>query len=133
VSEPEKVREDPPTGVVEWWRERLDAEVLAQARAEREEKLELARIESQKITKVEEIRGRAAADRRQRVGYVLAGLASVIVILGVVAAIWTGVDRTRANDLRREQLRQQTAQECIRAGNIWTGAGDCLITQRAAR
>jgi hypothetical protein len=110
----------------------LDREILAQARADREHQQELARIESQKVTSLEKMRSQALADRRQRIGWALAGLAIVIVILAIVAAIWTAVDRDRQKNLQREQLRQQTAQECIRAGNILTADGACLITQRDA-
>lgn len=112
------------------WRERLDAEVLAQARAERENQQELARIDSQKAVKLEEILAGSARHQRERRGYILSGLAIVIVVVAVIAATWTGVDRNGVREQHREQLRQQTAQACIQAGNIWTSAGDCLITQR---
>lgn len=112
---------------------RVDKEVLAQARAEREHQQELARIESGKVTQIEKLRSQALADRRQRIGWALAGLGIVIVLLAIVAAIWTAVDRDRTKELQREQLRQQTAQECIKAGNIWLEGQGCLITQQGAR
>lgn len=124
---PPNITETAPT-----WQDRLDAEVLAQARADREKDLELARINSQSITKTEELRVSDAAARRRWRGNALGGLAMVVVTAGIIIAVWTGIDRSQARDVQREQLRQQTAQECIRAGNIWTGAGDCLITQRGA-
>jgi len=110
----------------------LDKEVLAQARLDREHQLELARIDSNKATALEKLRSQALADRRQRIGWALAGLAIVIVLLAIVGAIWTGVDRSKSKDLQREQLRQQTAQECIRVGNIWLDGQGCLITQQGA-
>lgn len=106
----------------------LDAEMLTQI--DRAKEVEIARINSEGMVKADELRAQAATDRRQRISWALAGLAVVAVLLGVVAAIWTSVDRERAVDLQRERLLQETAQQCIRAGNIWTSAGDCLITQR---
>lgn len=91
---------------------------------------ELARIESQRAVSLEQIRVRSIADKRRRVLWVLFGLGAVTVLLAIIAAIWTGADRERAEELQRERLRQQTAQACIGAGNIWTADGDCLIAVR---
>lgn len=110
---------------------RVDEAVLAEAKAVREHERELARIESGRIVDVERLRMQAGDDRRQRIGWALAGLAIVTVILVIVAAIWVAVDRDRQKQVRLEQVRQQTAQECIKAGNIWYG-DSCLIAQRPA-
>jgi hypothetical protein len=70
--------------------------------------------------------------RRDRLGLiseVLLGLAIVTVILGIVAAIWFAVDRDRQKALRFEQLRQQTAQECIHAGNVWVDGQSCVVVR----
>lgn len=112
---------------------RLDKEVPAQARLDRVSELALRKSDNERLVSVEKLKANAAADRRERIGYYLAGLAVLVVLLAIIAAIWTSADRGKAKDLQREQLRQQTAQECIRAGNIWTGDGDCLITQRVTR
>lgn len=111
----------------------VDEAVLAEARAAREHEQELARIESTRLVRIEELRGRSASDRRQRIGWALTGLAIVTVILAITAAVWTGVDRARGKQIQQEQIRQQTAQECIRAGNIWLENQGCLITQRGTR
>lgn len=114
--------------------ERLDEAVLKQAAAEREQEMELARIDRDKTCEIQRIRARDAADARQRRGSWGAGVAIVIVLLGIIVAIWTYTDRagTRATfrDVQIEQTRQQTIQACIRAGNIWV-SDSCLITQRS--
>jgi hypothetical protein len=122
--------EKTPPDTVQAWQRKIDAEVLAQARADREKELELARIESSKVTTIEQIRANDRSARRTWWGGALVGLGIIIVILGVITAIWTAIDRDRGKAVRLEEVRQQTAQACIKAGNIWTAEGACLLTQR---
>lgn len=121
-----------PEEITKAERSRIDAvdkAVLAEAAAARKHELSLRDSDNQRIIQIEKIRATTAADRRERIGWSLVGLAIVVVILGIVGAIWTAVDRDRQKIIRQEQVRQQTAQECIRAGNIWTSDGDCLLTK----
>lgn len=106
----------------------VDKAVLEQAAADRKQELALRESDNRRLVDIEKIHERTGADRRQRVGWVLAGLAIVTVILAIVAAIWTGLDRDRAKQIRRDQIQQETAQECIRQANIWYD-GNCLLTR----
>lgn len=107
----------------------VDKAVLSEAAAVRKQELAMRESDNRRLVDIEKIRERTGEDRRQRVGWALAGLAIVIVILAVVAAIWTAVDRDRAKQIRQEQLQQQTAQECIKQGNIWLDGQGCLLTR----
>ncbi len=109
--------------------ERLDQSVLAEAAAGREHELALRASDNQRLIEIEEIKASSLKDRRQRRGHILAGLAIMVIALAVIGAIWTGIDRASDKQLRRQQQHEQTAQECIRAGNIWINDG-CLITKR---
>lgn len=109
---------------------RIDKEVLAQARAAREQEVSLRKIEADRQVQTEKVRASMAADRRQRRGYWGVGIAVVIVLLAVIAAIWTGVDRSKARDVQIQETRQKTAQACIAAGNIWLEGQGCLLTQK---
>jgi hypothetical protein len=109
----------------------VDKAVLAEAAAARKQEQDLARIEAEKQIKIENIRADRAAHRGRRLGMVLAGLAIVTVILAVIMAIWTSIDRDRQQKIQIEKVRQQTAQQCIREGNIWAD-GSCYITRRDA-
>lgn len=109
----------------------VDELVFRQAQAEREQQLELRRSDNKRLVNLEEIRVRDRENRRQRRGYILIGLAIVVVILGIVAAIWTGVDRAGARQVREQQQHEQTAQECIRSGNIWIN-DSCLLANHPA-
>lgn len=107
----------------------VDKAVLVEAAAGRKQELALRESDNRRQVDIEKIRERAGADRRQRVGWALAGLAIVTVILAIVVAIWTAVDRDRGKQVRQEQIRQQTAQECIKQGNIWLDGQGCLLTR----
>jgi hypothetical protein len=109
--------------------ERLDQSVLAEAAAAREHELALRDSDNRRLIEVERIKAAAAKARHEQRGRILAGLAVATVVLAIIAAIWTGVDRAGAKDLLRQRQHEQTAQECIRAGNIWINDG-CLITRQ---
>lgn len=109
----------------------VDKAVLAEAAAARKQELALRESDNQRLIQIEQIKAEAAMDRRERRGRILVGLAVVTVILAIIGAIWTGLDRAGDKDLRRQQQHEQTAQECIRAGNIWINDG-CLITRQGA-
>jgi len=61
----------------------------------------------------------AAKRRREDRQPIWLGAAVVGVVLTLIAAVWTGVDRQNASDRKTEQIRQSTAQHCIDAGDVW--------------
>jgi flagellar biosynthesis/type III secretory pathway M-ring protein FliF/YscJ len=109
----------------------VDELVLRQAKAERDHQLSLRKADNDRVVRLEEIRSKDRADRRQRRGHILVGLAIVIVIVIVIGAIWTAIDRNGARQVRENQQHEQTAQECIKAGNIWIQDG-CLLANHPA-
>jgi ABC-type uncharacterized transport system fused permease/ATPase subunit len=120
-----------PEEVTEEQRLRLDAvdqAVLAEAAAERDLQLQLHKSDNERIVQLKQIDASAAADRRERRSAALIGLAIVVVLLAVIGAIWTGVDRAADKRIRLQQQKERTAQVCIQAGNIWIN-DSCLITR----
>ncbi len=111
--------------------EQLDQSALAELAAARDHELALRDSDNQRLIQTEKIKADTLKDQRQRRGYILAGLAVVVVALAIIAFLWTDLDRSREADLRRQQQQEQTARECIRAGNTWKINEGCLITQRA--
>lgn len=104
----------------------VDELVFRQAQADRDKEIELRKSDNKRLVELENIRAADRKHRRQRRGYILAGLAVVFVITAIIAAIWTGVDRAGQREVREQQQHEQTAQQCIREGNIWINDG-CLL------
>lgn len=113
----------------EQYRRVTDDEAVLDQAAAREHELALRESDNRRIVDIEKIRERTGEDRRQRISWVLAGLAVMTVILGIVAAIWSAVDRDRSKQIRQDQIQQQVAQECIRQGNIWLNGQGCLVAR----
>lgn len=72
-----------------------------------------------------EIARRDRSTRRDEHQPLWLGGAVVVVLLALIGAIWTGVDRQHASDRRMEEIRQSTAQRCIDTGDIWI-SGNCV-------
>lgn len=106
----------------------VDKAVLDEARHTRAHEQQMANIETERQVRLRELADEDARDRRVRTSEILVGVA-LVVVLAIITAIWTAMDRDRQKQIKLEQVRQETAQQCIRAGNIWVN-GNCVLTQR---
>lgn len=73
------------------------------------------------------IQARDREARREWWGAVLVGVAVVLVALAVIAAIFYGVQRSSANDLKIEQEHTKIVKECLDKGYSWMN-GNCIYT-----
>jgi hypothetical protein len=122
-----------PEKIAEAERRRLDAvdeAVLKEAQAARDLELRKHQIDNDTRLQIERLRNDIVAGRRRFWGWMLSGLAVAAIVLAGIAAIRADNDDSRREQTKQDQLRQETAQRCIAAGNIWLEGQGCLLTNR---
>lgn len=67
--------------------------------------------------------------RRLFVGWCLGGLAGLAIALAIVGVVFVTVRNDDAAAERDKQRQAETAQTCIRQGNLWVD-GNCLLARQ---